>query len=304
MREELNNFLNYIKREKNLSVNTWLAYKRDLSQFLDFVETQAKRDAALNDLSKDAIRRFLAEISYRRLQKSSIARKLVAIKAFCKYLCLFDKIAANPALAIASPKKEKRLPVFLEEAETERMETCAAGDDFAHLRNTAILELFYGSGIRLSELTGLSIRSINEQDRTVRVLGKGGKERIVALTAAYCAAHRAYLTQRDALLRERTAQKGGLIASDALFLNKRGTRITNRMVQRIVRACLASVTDKKKKSPHVLRHTFATHLLNAGADLLAVKELLGHENLSTTQIYTHVTAEKLKKVYEKAHPRA
>ncbi|MFH0920791.1 MAG: tyrosine-type recombinase/integrase, partial [Fibrobacterota bacterium] len=197
-----------------------------------------------------------------------------------------------------------RLPTFLDEGETEKMAALPDSDDFISLRDRAILELLYGSGIRLSELTALNADAVDLRDQSLRVFGKGSKERIVLVPGPYVALHQRYLAQRSEFLAERAGKEGAFRATDALFLNPQGRRLSNRSVERIVGKQLARVTGKAKKSPHVLRHTFATHLLNAGADLVAVKELLGHENLSTTQIYTHVTAERLKKIYDQAHPRA
>jgi integrase/recombinase XerC len=304
MREALNTFLNYIRREKHLSPHTCHAYRRDLGQFLTFLEKQKGADADISDITKNAIRRFLAALSQGRYKKSSTERKLVAVKSFCSYLCRQDMLGVNPAAFIALPKKEKRLPVFLDESETARLDTIKNPGDFAGLRDAAILELLYGSGIRLSELTGMDVRAVNMRDKTARVLGKGRKERMVALTDPYLRLHAAYLEKRRALI-VRLGGRGVLCGkTEALFISRTGRRLSNRSVERIVRRMLSAITTKGKKSPHVLRHTFATHLLNAGADLFAVKELLGHENLSTTQIYTHVTGERLKKIYDLAHPRA
>jgi integrase/recombinase XerC len=210
----------------------------------------------------------------------------------------------NPALGLATPKKEKRLPTFLDENETEKLAQIPVADEFFALRNRALLELLYGSGIRLSELTALNADAVNEREKSMRVFGKGSKERVVMVTDVFLELYRRYLQKRSALLSEKANRSGLVKAGEALFISAAGARLCNRSVEKIVSQELGRVTEKTKKSPHVLRHTFATHLLNAGADLLAVKELLGHENLSTTQVYTHVTAERLKKIYEKAHPRA
>lgn len=304
MREALNRYLGYLKHEKRLSPNTLEAYRRDLAQFLAFLEKERGGEVEPESVEKNRIRRFLAEIAGNRYKKSSLGRKLTAVKSFFRYLCVIGRLAVNPAAGIATPKKEKRLPTFLDENETEKMAALPQGTGFTALRDRAILELLYGSGIRLSELTALNADAVDEREKSLRVFGKGSKERIVMVTEPYLELHHRYLAERAAYLSTLAGKEGGFKSADALFLNPQGKRLSNRSVQRIVGKKLSQVTGKAKKSPHVLRHSFATHLLNAGADLMAVKELLGHENLSTTQVYTHVTVERLKKIYDKAHPRA
>jgi integrase/recombinase XerC len=303
MRTHLDLFLAYLQKEKNYSPHTVAAYRRDLKQFRDFIARQKEPD--VKQLDKNDARRFLAELSNSKFKKSSMSRKLVAIKSFFKYLCRTGVLETNPVSGIASPKKEKRLPTFLDEAETDKlMQIGVSGNDFSTLRDRAILELFYGSGIRLSELTALDVDTIDERDKTVKVFGKRRKERIVAVTDYFLRVLKQYKLNRAEHVQALRQKRVFSEPPKALFLSRRGGRLTGRSVERIVEKRLTAVTDKKKKSPHVLRHTFATHLLNSGADLFAVKELLGHQNLSTTQVYTHVTAERLKKVYALAHPRA
>jgi len=287
-----------------MSPHTCAAYRRDLSQFLGFLEKERGGDVEVASVDKTRIRRYLAALASGHYRKSSLSRKLTAARSFFRYLCSTGRLPVNPASGIASPKKEKRLPVFLDEKETEKLADLPQADDFISLRDRAILELLYGSGIRLSELTALDADSVNVRDRSLRVFGKGSKERLVMVTDTYLELHKRYLDARTGFLAGLAEKQGAFRAADALFLNPRGGRLSNRSVERLVGRVLSRVTDKAKTSPHVLRHTFATHLLNAGADLMAVKELLGHENLSTTQVYTHVTAERLKKIYDKAHPRA
>jgi integrase/recombinase XerC len=304
MRESLNRYLSYLRHEKRMSPHTCAAYRRDLAQFLAFLEKERGDEVDPKEIDKNRIRRFLADIASSRYKKSSLGRKLTAVKSFFRYLCNTGRLSLNPAGGIASPKKEKRLPTVLDEFETEKLAQLPLAGDFISLRDRSILELFYGSGIRLSELTALDADSIDVRDKSVRVFGKGSKERIVMVTDTFLDLHARHLKARAEFLAAQAGKNGAFKPCDALFLNPAGGRLSNRSVERLVGRTLSRVTDKAKKSPHVLRHSFATHLLNAGADLLAVKELLGHENLSTTQVYTHVTAERLKKIYDQAHPRA
>ncbi|OGS36174.1 MAG: hypothetical protein A2293_04635 [Elusimicrobia bacterium RIFOXYB2_FULL_49_7] len=302
MQQAIRNFINYLEKERNLSLHTSEAYSRDLTQFVTFLNKEGSHPDP-KTIDRHAIRRFLAELNYARYHKSSIERKLTALKTFFRYLCKTGVLEVNPAELLSAPKKEKRLPIFLEERETEALMALPSGADFTSIRDRAILELFYGSGIRLSELTGLNIHSVDAREKSVRVFGKGRKERMVIVTDPYLSLHRTYLEKRTELLNSLSEAEKRPNA-EALFLSHTGQRLSNRSVQRLVADKLSKITEKKKKSPHVLRHSFATHLLNAGADLFAVKELLGHENLSTTQVYTHVTAERLKQIYKLAHPRA
>jgi integrase/recombinase XerC len=279
---------------RDLSPHTLSAYRRDLAQFQRFLRDLARdEEPTLEHLTPRAVRRFVASLTASRFARRSVRRKLAAIKSFTRYLTAERLIATNPTAGLPGPKLEKRLPVFLSTHETERLFDAAPGEAAAAVRDRAVLELFYSTGIRLSELTGLRVGDLDFANRTVRVMGKGRRERVVPFGRAASDAVRRYITASG-----RTSRR------DTVFTGRKGDRLTGRTVQRIVARELARVSEARHLSPHVLRHTFATHMLNAGADLRAVQELLGHASLSSTQIYTHVTTERLKEVYRKAHPRA
>jgi integrase/recombinase XerC len=276
-----------------------------LAQFADLIREISKKEVSVSEVGRLHVRRYLSVLSEAKQSKATLARKLTAVRSFFSWLCRTNELQNNPALAIKTPKLDKRLPVFLTEEESEKLpEININGDNFANIRDMAIVELFYGSGLRLSELVSLNVNSVRTRERSVLVLGKGGKERYASLTDQFLSILGQYALLRNELLAGLRVKGHSKLDENALFLSIRGKRISRRMVQYSVKSLLHKVTEKEKKSPHVLRHSFATHLLNSGADLMAVKEMLGHENLSTTQIYTHVTAERLKAVYEKAHPRA
>lgn len=298
-------YLLYLKVEKNLTANTICSYASDLAQFHAFLKGQPAQSGEVqpSSIDKQTIRHFLVHLQNNHIGKKSMARKLAAIRSFFKYLCREKVVGTNVALNVVTPKLEKRLPTFLNVEEAFAAIELPDKGTFAGSRAAAIMELFYGTGNRLSELVGLDQERVNHHDRSLKVFGKGRKERIVPFGEKAEAALQRYYKFRKQLLDERLGQPG-TVDHKALFLNQHGRRITGRGVQNIVKEYLSQVSEKKKLSPHVLRHTFATHLLDKGADLRAVKELLGHESLSTAQIYTHVTTEKLKKIYEQAHPRA
>ncbi|MBL8028402.1 MAG: tyrosine recombinase XerC [Fibrobacteres bacterium] len=298
-------YLKFLAHEKRFSAHTVEAYGRDLNQFAAIVKELRKRELTPSNIDRTDVRRFLASLSGANFSKATIARKLTAIRSMFAWLCRSGELNSNPASSIHSPKLEKRLPVFLTESEANKLTELPETDDkFASARDKAMIELFYGSGLRLSELVALNLASIRVKEKSVLVLGKGSKERYASLTDQFINAFNEYSVFRKSLLSDLRLKGHASVAAEALFLSERGLRISKRMVQYVIRKHLGKVTEKEKRSPHVLRHSFATHLLNAGADIMAVKELLGHENLSTTQIYTHVTSERLKAVYEKAHPRA
>jgi len=300
VRNNLSEFLQYLSLERKLSPNTAEAYKTDILQFISFlIENGAEQNPPLTLFNKHTVRSFLASLYANNNSKRSAARKLAALKSFAKYLHKRGVIEKNPVSSVSGPKLNKLLPQFVSEKDMEALTVGSGDDTLKGLRDQAVIELFYGTGMRLSELHQLKISSLQNTDGTVTVLGKGRKERRIPFTKAADDAVKSYFRERKRLLPETMAD-----VRQPLFVNIRGRALSARTLERIVVRKLSAVTDLKKKSPHVLRHTFATHMLNAGADMRAVKELLGHASLSTTQVYTHVTTDRLKKIYQQAHPRA
>ena len=295
--ESAKRFLISLKEQLNYSENTIQAYAVDLAQFNDFLsEYHSDSNVSVEKIDKLSIRHFFGKLDEEGISRKSIARKLAALRSLFKYLIRTGVIEHNPAKNFSFPKMEKRLPTPLSVEEALKLVTAPKADTFAGARDSALLELLYGTGARLSEIVSLNIRNLNWESGTVRLFGKGSKERIVPLGGPGWKALEVYEGFRNSKSKE-----GDEIA---LFLNKYGKRLSGRGIQRIVKKYMSMTVESKGKNPHILRHTFATHLLERGADLNAVKELLGHEDLATTQIYTHVEAEGLKKAYKQAHPRA
>lgn len=296
-------YLRNLADGRQLSPHTVTAYRRDLAEFTGFLARRLQRDEwAWSDVDRALLRGFLAELNRRGLARRTIARKLSAVRSFLRFLHREEVVEANPARSVRSPKLERRLPSWLTRSEIEKLfaaaELRSAEGGFRGARDHAIVELFYATGMRLAELQSLDLTAVDLVAEQVRVLGKGRKERIIPLGRAAGAALRRYEIRRHEVL----GHTGG--DRRALFLSDRGRRLSVRQLQNIVKGFLQAAADDAGLSTHSLRHSFATHLLDAGADLLAVKELLGHASLSTTQIYTHTTKDRLKKVYEQAHPRA
>ncbi len=286
MNEHIDSFLNKLSVEKNYSEHTLLNYRSDLEEFFRFFGSED-----VKAVDYPALRRFLAELRVKERKPRSVARKLSALRSFYKYLQREGIVDKNPAALVQTPKLDKALPHFLtEEAATQLVES-PHSDKMSDLRDKAIFETLYASGIRVSELVGLSAKDVDLIGNMIKVFGKGKKERVVPLGDKACEAIQAYLDVRGS-------------GADAIFLNKSGGRLTARSVRNIINKHIAVEAMAQKVHPHMFRHSFATHMLDRGADLRSVQELLGHVNLSTTQIYTHLTMDRLKKVYEKAHPRA
>ncbi len=306
----LKEYLIYLGIERSVSDQTLRAYQCDIKQFFEYIESQISEDASLGDIDYLTVKSFLALLLKKGYSKSSVARKSASLKSlffFCKQR---DFIEHNPTIGLQTPKANKELPVFANLKAIERIMDLPDLNDNKGVRDKAILELLYGTGMRLSELTGCNIGSCYFQKGIIKVLGKRSKERYLPLSGKACDSLKLYLKEAhnapESVCRSRQKFlnffKGNL--DKPLFLGRKNRRISKRTIQRIVRKYLICAANLSKMSPHVLRHSFATHLLDAGADLRAVQELLGHVNLSTTQIYTHITTEKLREAYDQAHPRA
>lgn len=290
MKRFIEKFSNYLNIEKNYSAHTVRNYKSDLEELVFFLGNRPPQEVTHLD-----IRRFLAELKRKNYAKRTIVRKLGAIRSFFKFLAREKHITSNPADSIFTPKLDKTLPSYLDPALTVKLITAPSLDDMAGLRDRAILEVLYSTGMRVSELVGINRSDLDLIAGVVKARGKGKKERLTLLGREAQRAIRNYMAKVDF---------GGRNASGALFLNKGMTRLTDRSVRRIVNKYVKKCSIEQKVSPHSIRHSFATHLVNNGADLRSVQELLGHENLSTTQIYTHLAAQKIREMYSKAHPRA
>ena len=305
MKVQLEDFLEHLALNENASDHTVRAYDSDLSQFLTFLaqHTGRKRIELLpGDFSHLNIRAFLGDLQKRGNSRSSAARKLAALRTFARYLRREGVLENDPASLVGTPKREQRLPAHLGETEMSTLLDMPDTSTPLGRRDRAVLELFYASGLRLSELVGVNVDDVNLSSRIVRVLGKGRKERLVPFNKSAEAAIRGWLKDWSALIRATPATRKK--KADPLFLNYTGTRLSTRSVDRIVRKYVAQCSTRFGISPHALRHSFATHLLQRGADLRAIQELLGHARLSTTQRYTHVNSAQLIEAYKKAHPKA
>ena len=288
-------FLKSLRAERDLSPHTIEAYRSDIDQFTEWAGRGRVRTLA--EVDRRLLRRYVAWLSERKYARRSIARKASAIRALLRWAVIHDLVPANPAEGVAAPKLDRPLPKVLRADDAAALVELPPDDDPVGVRDRALLELLYGSGIRVSELCGLDLGDLDLRSGRFRVTGKGRKERRLPMTPQACDWVRRYTAEaRPQLLRKDAS------ATDALFLNTRGTRIGPRSVRSVVAKYSRETTGAI--GPHALRHTFATHLLDGGADLRTVQELLGHENLATTQIYTHVSMERLKTVYEQSHPRA
>jgi integrase/recombinase XerC len=299
-------FLRHLADERQLSPHTVAAYRRDLGHLSEFLTGyNGTPEWGWSDVDRLTLRSFLGWLDRRGLSRRTAARKLSAVRTFYRFLHLEDRVEKNPTRSVRAPKLEKRLPAHLTRGGAEALfdlaEARAAENTLAGTRNLAILELLYGSGLRLAELQGLDVPDADLVAEQVKVRGKGRKERLVPLTRAAVTAVRRYLPRRDDL----AASSGrGAEHRRALLLGPSGRRLSTRGIQKIVGALFRAAGEDDELSVHSLRHSFATHLLDAGADLMAVKELLGHVSLSTTRIYTHMSTERLRRVYRDAHPRA
>jgi integrase/recombinase XerC len=283
--------LKYLKAERNFSNNTLRAYKTDIEDFISFLKEE--NGASFSDADKILLRKYMALLSEKKLGKSTLARKMSSLRAFYKFLTLNEFVEISPLENMSAPKKDKRMPAFLTEEEIRNL----FGIPDLPLRDRAMLEILYSCGLRIEELVSLDISDIDFFGNTITVFGKGSKERIIPAGEPALEAMNDYIEER---------RRRKLPANDnsPAFLNVRVKRLDQRSARRILHNWFIKAGFAKKVSPHTLRHTFATHILDRGCDLRSVQEMLGHKNLVTTQVYTHVTVESLKKVYEKAHPRA
>jgi integrase/recombinase XerC len=320
MKAHLKEFLAYLRLNRNASAHTVRAYDSDISQYLIFLGKLRDcwvSELTPNDLQAETVRAHIAELGRAGEARSSVARKISALRTFVRYLRREGYIEHDPTALTVSPKRVQTLPAHLTEHDMERLLEQPDVTQPLGRRDRAMLELFYASGLRLSELEGLNLDSIDLSGRMVRVMGKGRKERLVPFNHATDKALRAWLKDREALrtknegrrtknqeLRTKNAVRRARHDDEPLFVNFRGSRLTGRSVDRLLRKYVRQFTSQTGISPHALRHSFATHLLQRGADLRAIQEMLGHARISTTQRYTHVNAAQLIEVYRKAHPRS
>ena len=288
-------FLSYLKYEKRYSTHTLTAYENDLGQFVLFGKKLAE-DFHVEEADYPLIREWVVSLMNNGTLARSVNRKLSTLKTFYKFLMREGVIVKNPTEHMTMPKMAKKLPEFVQEKEINQLlDGSFFTDDFEGMRDKAVVSLFYGTGIRLSELVGIRFSDLNLNEKVVKVNGKRNKERLVPFPLEISTTLRGYIERRNELFPH---------SENYLFLTGSGEPVYNKLIYRIVKRQLSLVTTIDKKSPHILRHSYATHLLNRGADLNAIKELLGHANLAATQVYTHTSFEQLKKVYKQAHPRA
>ncbi len=310
MEQAVRDFATYLEAEKNLSPHTRTGYLTDLKQFQDFLRVNLfsgekhEREIDLSQIDQTVIRTFMGLLYRNGVKKVTIGRKIAAIRSFFNYLLREGRVGLNPADAVQTPRAEKYIPGVLSVDEINALLDAACKQDSRGLRDRAILELFYSSGIRLSELTGLNMADVDFTGGLMKVRGKGRKERIVPVGETALAVLKAYLEKREECSGGDAAYQSNAWADAPVFLGARGMRINVRSVARIVDAVTLISGIGRKVGPHTLRHSFATHLLDAGADLRSIQELLGHKSLSTTQKYTSVSVSRLMEIYDKAHPKA
>jgi integrase/recombinase XerC len=299
LRKQLEQFIQYLRVEKNASQHTISNYQADIERFFAFAREQSVGEVLFEDVTTILIRAYLARLKEEDYARRTIARRVAALRSFFRFLCREAVIAQNPFKTVHTPKLEKKLPVFLDAGEITGLLDLPDNTPLGR-RDSAILELLYATGVRVSELAGLTVKDLDFSSGYLLVYGKGAKERIVPVGRKAITAARYYLDK----IRPKLCSVSNKGAHDKFFVNKNGGPLTDRSVRRILDKYVDALAIAKNVSPHTIRHTFATHLLNNGADLRSVQELLGHVNLSTTQLYTHVTKERIKSVYLQAHPRA
>ena len=286
----IDNFQEYISVEKRFSKNTVISYLQDLNQFFKFLSSEYNVSNS-TEINFHLVRHWITRLLENGLEASSVNRKISTLKTYFRFLEREGYVKENPMFKIISPKAKKRLPIFLEEEKINNLlDDIKFESGFKGQRDKLIIELFYLTGMRLSELINIKIKDLNFNNFEVKVIGKRKKERIIPLSDKIIKSIKMIIDNKN--------------SEDYLFTNTKGDKLYNKMIYRVVIKYIGKVSSMKKKSPHILRHTFATHMLNNGADINAIKELLGHSNLSATQVYTHNTIEKLKKIYHQSHPRA
>ncbi len=293
--ETIGQFIDYCRVEKNYSEKTIETYYTALNQFEEYLSIMNSPDIDIEDVDKNDVNYFLGWLHDKGMKKRSIKLKVSAIKSFFKFCYKKDILSSNPAALIILPKTEKTLPSFLLQKEIDKLLNSFDKDDPLQLRNLALIELLYSSGLRISEALQLNIDDIDFKERTVKVTGKSNKQRIVPVGQKALDSIQLYKKRKTEISDTKT---------NFLFIARSGKRLSPREAYRVIHNALQGITEATKKSPHILRHTFATHLLDRGADLQSVSEMLGHSSLSTTQVYTHVSIERLKEAYKKAHPKA
>lgn len=284
-------FISYLSSERRLSQNTIISYSNDLDQFHFFLNENFNITSQISEVSFHIVRSWVANLFENGVQPRSINRKISTLKSFFKYLEREELIDANPMLKVVGPKASKNLPLFVKENEIKLLlEEVTFDEGFIGKRDKLIIEIFYLTGMRLTELINIKLTDLDFHNKSIKVIGKRNKERIIPLSDSILTSIQSFIYEFD--------------LKEFLITNSKGNKVYSKLVYRVVRKYLSKITSINKKSPHILRHTFATHMLNNGADINAIKDLLGHSNLNATQVYTHNTVEKLKSIYKQAHPRA
>jgi len=301
MNKYIDIFMFFLKNEKNYSNDTIISYKNDLTQFFNYLKDyKLLKNADIKYINHKIMRKYIVYLKENKYSRRSISRKVSSTRSFFKFIHKEGIININPTLNLITPKINKKLPYFLYLQEVIKLIEAPSEKTIFGIRDRAILEVLYGTGIRVRELVNLNIGNIDFTEKIIKVFGKGSKERILPLSNPSIRAIQEYLENRNLFNKNKFTKINDEVA---LFLNRFGDRLTERSIRRIIIKYMKKAGLNKKLSPHVLRHSFATHLLGGGADLRSVQELLGHKSLSTTQIYTHITKERLKTIYKKSHPR-
>ncbi len=294
LKNTINNYLDFLKVQKNYSLHTIESYRKALSQFETFIIDEFGNEVDVQLLDTEDVRPFLGWLYDKDFKRNSLRQKISAVKSFFKYCVKKGLIEENIVSAISTPKREKKLPSYMMKNEVSELMDNFDDEDIIQLRNKALTELLYSSGLRISEALNLNVNELNLASKTIRVMGKGRKERIVPIGNQAILALKKYIERRSELLKDSSEK--------ALFLTPKGKRLYQVAAYRFLNKSMKNVTECKQKSPHILRHSFATHLLDNGADIKSVGDMLGHASLSTTQIYTHLSIERLKEIYKMAHP--